>query len=167
MKTKIFTSAIVMICLSANAIAQSNATASTSAEMVTPISISNVADMHFGTVAASATPGTVELDYLNGRAAFGGASLLAGATPATAVFAVTGELNNGFSIEIPSSPIQLTGSVSGNMSVSDFEADLGSSAFLVSGSQTIKVKAILNVPANTVGGSYTNASDLFVTVNYN
>ena len=148
--------------------AQSTATASTTAVLVTPISITKVTDMHFGTVAASATGGQVALDYADGRTATGGASLPAGSTTQkTAVFTVNGEGNSGFSISVPSSSITLTGSVSGSMTVSGFTCDLGSSSTLASGTKTLKVKATLNVPANAAAGTYTNASDLAVTVNYN
>lgn len=166
MKTRIF--AIAMLAFSANSFAQSTATASTTAELVTPISISKVTDMHFGTVAASATSGTVLLDYADGRTTTGGVTLPAGSTlQSTAEFDVTGEDNSSFSIALPSSPINLTGSVSGTITASGFTADLGSSSNLSSGSKTVKVKATLNVPANSVAGTYSNASGLFVTVNYN
>src|SRR5882762_5143702 len=168
MKTKIFVFASLMTCLAANSFAQSTATASTTATLVTPISIAKVTDMNFGTIAASATSGTVVLDYADGRTTTGGTSLPAGSTTqTTAVFAVTGEGTSSFSVAIPASPITLTGSVSGTMTVSGFTDDLGASSTLVAGTKTIKVKATLNVPANAVAGVYTNASGLFVTVNYN
>jgi hypothetical protein len=152
--------------------AQATAYASTTAVLVTPISIAKTTDMHFGTVAASATAGTVELDYSDGRTPTGGASLPAGSTDQkTAVFTVTGEDASGFSISIPSSEITLTGSVSGTMTVDNFECEQGASTTLSGGTKVLKVKAILNVPANTVAGTYSNAlanaSALFVTVKYN
>ncbi len=170
MKTlyKLIGSAILLCSFITGANAQSTATASTTAVLVTPISISKTTDMHFGTVASSGTAGTVVLDYADGRTTTGGASLPSGSTTQkTAVFAVTGEGTSGFSISIPSSPITLTGSVSGSMTVSTFLCDLGASSTLVGGSKTLKVKATLNVGAGQVAGTYTNASDLFVTVNYN
>ncbi|HKZ68288.1 MAG TPA: DUF4402 domain-containing protein [Chitinophagaceae bacterium] len=168
MMTKFFAIAIVMIALSVNAFAQSTDEASTTAVLVIPISVAKTTDMDFGTVAASATAGTVLLDYANGRTATGGASLPAGSTTqSTAEFTVTGEGTSGFSIAIPSSAITLTGSVSGTMTVDNFVADLGASSALVGGSKAIKVKATLNVPADAVAGTYSNATGLFVTVNYN
>ena len=170
MKTiyKAIGSVLAMIGFMVGANAQSTATASTTAILVTPIAISKTTDMHFGTVAAPGAAGTVVLDYADGRTTTGGVSLPSGSTlQKTAVFAVTGEGNSGFSISIPSSPITLTGSVSGTMTVSSFLADLGASSTLVSGSKTVKVKATLSVGAGQAAGTYTNASDLFVTVNYN
>ncbi len=170
MKTisKLIGSVITLCAMTAGVNAQSTATASTTAVLVTPISIAKTTDMHFGTVAASGTAGTVVLDYADGRTTTGGVTLPSGSTlQKTAVFTVTGEGNSGFSISIPSSPITLTGSVSGSMTVSNFADDLGASGTLVSGSKTIKVKATLNVGVGQVAGTYTNASDLAVTVNYN
>lgn len=169
MKTKLFALAILLTAVSAKSIAQSTATASTTAELVTPISILKSEDMNFGLIAASATQGTVELGYTDGRTPTGGVSLLAGSSAQkTAVFTVTGEGTSGFSIAIPSSAITLTksGGVA-TMTVDNFVADLGASSNLVAGSKEIKVKAILNVPANAIAGTYLNASGLFVTVNYN
>jgi hypothetical protein len=163
---------IFLIGIAVNVNAQATAYASTTAVLVTPISIAKTVDMHFGTVAASATAGTIVLDYADGRTATGGASLPAGSiTQKTAVFTVTGEAASGFSISIPSSAITLTGSVSGTMTVDNFLCDAGAATTLSGGTKVLKVKAILNVPANTVAGTYSNnlanASALFVTVNYN
>ena len=172
MKIKILGMSILMMGFAAASSAQSTAYASTTAVLVTPISISKTTDMHFGTVAASATAGTVVLDYADGRTTTGGASLPAGSTTqTTAVFEVTGESTSGFSIAIPTAAITLTGSVAGTMTVDNFVCDAAAASSLVSGSKTLKVKATLNVPANTVAGTYSNslgnASALFVTVNYN
>lgn len=169
MKTnlKFILSAIVLIGFSATSKAQSTATASTTAILITPISIVKTTDMHFGTVAASGTTGTVLLDYADGRTATGGASLPAGSTlQKTAVFTVTGEGSNGFSISIPGSDITLT-SGANTMTVGTFVCEQGASSSLSSGTATLKVKATLNVGVGQVAGTYTNASDLFVTVNYN
>jgi hypothetical protein len=172
MKNKFIAAAVLLTAFATNSKAQSTAYASTTAVLVTPISISKTTDMHFGTVASSGTAGTVVLDYADGRTATGGASLPAGSiTQKTAVFAVTGQGTSSFAITVPSAPITLTGSVAGTMTVDNFVCDGGAATTLTAGSKTLKVKAILNVPANTVAGTYTNAlanaSALFVTVNYN
>jgi hypothetical protein len=169
MKTRISALAILMIAAATNADAQSTAYASTTATLVTPISIAKVTDMDFGIVAASATAGTVVLDYADGRTITGGATLHGG-SPTTAVFSVTGEGTNGFTISIPGSPITLT-SGGNTMTVGNFVCDGGTSTSLTAGSATLKVKATLNVPANAPSGTYVNnlgnSSALFVTVNYN
>ena len=158
--------AIAVFGFTANSFGQSTATASTTATLIVPISIAKITDMNFGTVAASATSGTVALDYADGVTPSGGATVVS-STRHTAKFTVTGDGSSTFSIAVPATPITLTGSVSGTMTVGSFTADLGSSGTLSSGTKDIMVKATLNVPANAVAGSYTNASGLFVTVNYN
>ena len=165
-------STMLLVAVAGSANSQATAYATTTAILVTPISIAKTVDMHFGTVAASGTAGTVLLDYADGRTSTGGASLPAGSTTQkTAVFTVTGEDASGFSISVPSAAITLTGSVSGTMTVDNFVCDAGASTNLSGGTKVLKVKAILNVPADTVSGTYSNnlgnASALFVTVNYN
>ena len=169
---KAASSAVFMMILTSAAHAQTTAYASTTAVLVTPISIAKTTDMHFGTVAASGTAGTVALDYEDGRTAALGASLPAGSLlQKTATFTVTGEDASGFAITIPTAAITLTGSVAGTVTVDNFACESGASTSLVSGTKVLKVKATLNVPANAVAGTYTNnlgnASALFVTVNYN
>jgi hypothetical protein len=171
-KNNFIAAAILVAGATTTANAQTTAYATTTAVLVTPISISKTTDMHFGTVAASGTAGTVVLDFADGRTATGGASLPAGSTlQKTAVFSVTGEGTSSFAISIPSAPITLTGSNGGTMTVGSFVCDAGASSSLVGGVKALKVKATLDVPANTIAGTYTNAlgnsSALFVTVNYN
>lgn len=166
MKMKFSTLAILAIAFATNASAQATATATTTAVLVTPISIAKTTDMDFGTVAASTLLGTVVLDTANTRSITGGASLHGG-TPTAAVFTVTGEPGTGFAITIPSTDITLT-DASLNTLVVNSLVTLGASSILDgTGSKAIKVGATLNLPANAVAGTYTNASDLFVTVNYN
>jgi len=163
--TKIFAIALVVIASSATAFAQSTATASTTATLVTPISISKTTDMNFGTVASSATAGTIAISSAAVLAPTGGASVISG-TPTTAVFHVTGQGTELIQVSYPAS-ISLAGSVSGTLTVNSITADCGTSTNLVDGGKDISFSAVLEVPANTIAGSYTNATGLYVTVNYN
>jgi hypothetical protein len=172
MKTKILTLSIILTGFVCNSFAQATAYATTTAVLVAPIAIINTVNMHFGTVASSATAGTVVLDFANGRTTTGGASLPVGGVAATtAQFVVTGEGASSFSIAIPTAPITLSGSVTGTLTVGSFLCDQGATTTLITGSRTLLISATLDVPANTAAGVYTNAtanaSALFVTVNYN
>jgi len=164
---KFSTLAILAIAFATNASAQATATATTTAVLVTPISIAKTTDMDFGTVAASTLLGTVVLDTANTRSITGGASLHGG-TPTAAVFTVTGEPSTGFDITIPSTDITLIDGSSNTLVVNGL-VTLGATSTLdgTTGTKDIKVGATLHLPANAVAGTYTNASDLFVTVNYN
>ena len=165
MKIKFYGITILAIAFATNTNAKATATASTTAVLVTPISIAKTTDMDFGTIAASATAGTVVLDTANVRSITGGASLHGG-TSTAAVFTVTGEPSTAFDITIPTTDITLTDGSSNNLILNGL-VTLGTSTSLdATGSKDIKVGATLNLPANAVAGTYTNASDLYVTVNY-
>lgn len=170
MKIKMIAAAIALAGFITSANAQSTAYGSTTAVLVTPISIAKTTDMHFGTVAASGTAGTVVLDFASGRTTTGGASLPTGGVAATtAVFTVTGQGTSGFSIAIPAGAITLSNGVQ-TMTVDNFVCDAGPSSTLVAGSRVLNVGATLNVAADQAAGTYTKAGDatgLFVTVNYN
>ena len=162
---KIFALSLLVLGFSATTFAQSTSSAATaSATLLVPISIAKTTDMSFGTIASSATAGTVVLDYSNGTTVTGGVHKFTGTTT-TAQFTVTGDSNKTFSISYPET-LTLTGSVSGTLSVA-VTSDLGATGTLVSGSKVINVGGTLTVPANTVAGTYSNTQDLKVTVNYN
>lgn len=164
MKNKIFTLAILMTGFSAASFAQSSATATATATLVTPIAISKTVDMNFGTVAASATSGTVVLGTDNSVSPTGGVTL-PGGTPTAAQFSVTGEGTSSFSISLPASITLVSGS--DNLTVDGFSSTPETTGALTAGAATVKVGATLNVPANAPSGTYTNTTDLTVTVNYN
>lgn len=169
---KLLLFALVVLGFSAASFGQSTITASSSATLVTPLSISKTEDLNFGTLAATGTAGTVDIDYLNDLTVSDGVEEIGG-TPKTAVFTVTGAAGESFSVTIPSPSVELdmTGGGSTGVKVTGFACEEGSSATLSgstgSGTKTLHVKARLIVPANAVAGTYTNASGLFVTVNYN
>ena len=170
MKTamKIFALGIIALGFAANSFAQSTATASVGASLVTPLSISKTADMSFATVAASATAGTIILDYANATTISGGAHKVSG-SPTTASFTVLGEGTSVVNLTYPAS-VTLTSAESNTLVVDGILCDAAASGgtfALVGGTKTLKVKGTLQLPANKVAGTYTNATDLTVTINYN
>jgi hypothetical protein len=165
--TKLFVLAIVMIGFTVSANAQSSASASTTATLITPISIVKTADMNFGTVAASSTSGTIVLDAVNGVAAAGGSFVVNAASASTAVFDVTGEGTSSFSISYPASVTLTRATGTEVLTVDSFTNALGASSTLTAGAAQIKLGATLNIPADAVAGTYTNPDALTVTVNYN
>jgi hypothetical protein len=89
MKTtaKLLMSTILLAGLATGAKAQSTALASTTATLITPISISKDVDMNFGQIASSAAQGTVVLNYLDQGTISGGlTSPDGGATAKTVPF---------------------------------------------------------------------------------
>ena len=81
---------VVSLTHSANAQAAS-ATANATATVVAPIAISKTADLRFGSLSASAAPGTVVMTTAGVRFATGGATLQVGATQAQGAY--TGTFN--------------------------------------------------------------------------
>jgi len=165
--TKLFAIALVTLGTASASFAQSSKTASATATLITPIAISKTTDMNFGTVAASATAGTVALSYADVATPTGGTTLVAGgAARKAAEFEVTGQNSSSFSISCPTT-IVLT-SAGNTLTVNGIAADAGTTNTLsASGSKTIKVQGTLVVPGAAPAGVYTNTADLTVTVNYN
>ena len=90
----------------------STATASASATIITPISISKIADLNFDSVITGPCTGTVVYDTTGVRTASGCATLGSGSFATLASFAVAGQVNATYAITLPSSPITIFDSVS-------------------------------------------------------
>jgi len=166
--TKIFAIALVALGFSTSSFAQADATASATATLVTPLSISVVTNMNFGTVASSATAGTVVITSGDVVTATDGATLIAGgAARKAAEFEVTGAVSSSFSVSCPTSIILSSGG--NNLTVNAIAPDCGANATLSAdlGKKTIKVGGTLVLPAGSLAGIYTNTTDLKVTVDYN
>jgi hypothetical protein len=153
----------------AGASAQSTGIASTTATLIIPISISDGTPLNFGSVASSGAPGTITLTPAGVESLTGGLTKVAGSAVSAAAFTVTGEDASSFSIAIPTEFTISNGT--NTLIVNGITADSPASTTLVAGTKAINVGATLNVPANTVAGTYVNDGEgntgLFVTVNYN
>ena len=171
MKNKIFTSAIALIGFVATSNAQVSATATASANIVAPITITKDVDLHFGNVAVHAsTAGTVVLNpTTEDRQEFGGVTLPAVPGPVQAAeFTVTGEGNYTYEVTLPANVVVSNGI--NNMTVDNFTTSLpddGTVGTLDAGSQVFKVGATLNVAGGQAAGLYTSEEPFTVTVNYN
>jgi hypothetical protein len=148
--------------------AQETATATSSATILTPISITKTADMNFGNVAVqSSTAGTVILSAAGLRSTTGGTTLPATTgTVATAAFTVEGESGYTYAITLPSSALTITSGLN-TMTVSSFTSSPSATGTLTGGSEDITVGATLNVAAAQASGTYISGTPFNVTVNYN
>jgi len=150
--------------------AQATATAAASATIITPITIAKTVDMNFGNVAVSATlAGTAVLAPAGIRTTGGAGGVTLPATVGTvtaATFTVSGQASYTYAVTLPSTA---TITSSGHtMTVNAFTSSPSATGLLSSGgSQTLTVGATLNVAAGQSAGTYTNASGVPVTVNYN
>ena len=168
MKTsKILFLGLILLGFSASAFAQVSATANASATIITPIAISKTVDMNFGNIAVGTTAGTVVLSTAGVRTKTGGVTLPATTgTVSAASFNVTGSGTSSFTITLPTS-ITLSDGATHTMTVGTLTSNPSGTGTLSSGAATIAVGGTLNVGASQVAGTYTNTSNLTVTVNYN
>lgn len=160
--TFVAAAAVAVVGLASQAALAADATGSASVTVATPIAISQTTALDFGTITASASAGTVVLSTAGARSVTGGVATL-GTGGVAAVFAVTGQGNNAFSISLPTS-VNLSGPGT-DMTVSSFNHNAGASPALSGGSKTVNVGATLGVGANQVAGAYSGTYT--VTVNYN
>ena len=146
-----------------------NTTATAAATVATAIGIAKTVDMSFGTIAATASAGSVILGT-DGSRSCTDVDCLSGSPGAAAEFAVTGEGANTYSITLPSAAVPLIGpgSPATDMDATAFTSDPASPGTLTAGAQTLLVGATLAVDTagNQTPGTYTNAG-FTVTVNYN
>ena len=166
--TKIFAFAIVMISFSLTSNAQVSVSAGSSATIVTPISMVKNVDLAFGNVAVTDSAGTVQLaaTVAGTRTPVGGVTLPATTGTFTAAkFTVSGQSGYTYAITLPAS-VTLTSGVN-TMTVDNIVSTPNATGTLTGGTEVLYVGATLNVSAGQAAGSYTNAADLSVTVNYN
>ena len=168
--TKVLAIAVIALGLSNSSFAQATATASATATIITPITIVKTVDMNFGNVAVSASlAGTVVLAPAGGRTTGGAGGVTLPATTGTvtaASFTVSGQSGYTYAITLPST-INITDAASHTMAVNNFVSNPATTGTLTSGSQVLTVGATLNVAAAQPAGTYTNATGVSVTVNYN
>lgn len=160
----------ILLAFSLNAKSQVSATANATAEIVAPIAIAVNTNLDFGRIIRSAAPGTVDIatdgtpTYNGGVAAGAG-----GATITAATFDVSGTAGYTYAITAPlaADVITLTDGTN-TMTVTSFVRDpAGDGTLDGSGNETINIGGTLSVAAGQATGTYTNTTDLTVTVNYN
>jgi len=167
---KLFILFIAVVGFGVSTYAQVDATASSTATIVTPIAITKTVDMNFGNVSVNGSLGTVVLAPAGTRSTTGGVT-----TPATvgtvtaASFDITGQASYTYSITLPAAPVTLTHTNAVNtMTASTFTSSPTPTGTLsVGGTQTITVGATLNVAGSQLAGVYATLTPFTVTVNYN
>jgi hypothetical protein len=156
---------LTMLLFALNANAQT-ASATVSATIIQPITISKTVDMNFGNAIVDATTGTIVLTPAGTRSTTGGVSFLT-ATPGTvtaASFEVTGGVNATYAITLPAAAITNKGG--DNMTVDNWTTD-ATGLLNGIGKEIFNVGATLHVSANQVSGTYLSTIPFTVTVNYN
>ncbi len=165
---KLILFSIVLFAFTAGVMAQLSATASATATIVSPLSITHTSShtgLSFGNIIAAATDGWVRVfpDGTHDYDEVDRPSILGDITPAT--FTIMGMNEAAYTIVLPTSVV--INSAGGNMTVNNFQSNptAGTHNLPVSGSETLSVGATLNVAAGQAAGDYTGTFS--VSVNYN
>lgn len=163
---KFFTLAIIMVAFSVNTFAQVTASASATATIVTPITITKTVDMNFGNL-YSAAAGTVTIDPAGTRTVGGGVTLAPGGTVTAAAFTVGGTAGVIYSITLPPAATTITDGTN-TMTVDTWSSNPTPTGTIGGGgTETLTVGAVLHVGAAQPAGIYVSATPFDVTVNYN
>jgi len=158
--------AVVILAFSGAAHAQTvTATSPAAAMIVAPLTITNTAGLHFGTIMRSAALGTVTVET-DGDRTFTGGVTLSPISPVhtVATFTIEGEAGRAYTIALPTT-VNITGAGT-PMAVTAFISDPAAGSYTPAGaSTTLLVGATLSVAADQAAGPYTGTFD--VSVNYN
>ncbi len=164
---KILAIAVVTLAFAGTVQAQTaTATSNAAAVIIAPLSITNTAGLHFGTIMRSAALGTVTVATDGTRSSTGGVTLSALAPlHSVATFDLEGESGNDVIITLPASTTITNGTQT--MLVDNFVSDPDdTNPVTLGGTPTVlSVGATLNVAANQASGTYTGTFD--VSINYN
>lgn len=167
---KLFAISVLFVAFAAGAFAQLSATATASATIVTPLSITNAADMNFGNVAVGAGGGTVALSTAGARSITGDCALpTVTGTVQAAAFTIAGEPGTSYTITLPAAAATIT-SGANTMTVDTWSGNIASPSTIPGGgTATLNVGAVLHVAGGQAAGAYTSqAGDEFtVSINYN
>jgi hypothetical protein len=138
------------------------------ATVIAPLSIVENTAMDFGSIAGGAAAGTVVMDATGGRTATGDAEIIAVSPGTAAIFTITGEALQVFSVSYTDGT--LTDTAGGNPMTVDTFTDTAD-GLLSAATESFTVGATLNVGVNQFADSYSTANpsgaSYTITVNYN
>ena len=166
---KLFILLVAVAGFGVSSFAQVNATATSTATIITPIAITKVKDMNFGNVAVSTSAGTVVMTPAGARSKTGGVTLPGTVGTVTAAsFTVTGASGYTYSITLPATATTLTRQTgTETMTADTWTSSPSPTGTLTGGTETLTVGATLNVAGSQVAGVYVSGTPFTVTVNYN
>ena len=161
---------VLILALGSSVFAQTSATATTTATILSALSITNTTPLDFGTI-VTGTAGTVTISTAGARSSTGPV-LHASNLGQAATFEVDGSANLTYSIAITPASLTITHTTlpANTMTVDNFQSSPAVAAggqLDGTGQETIAVGGDLDVGTNQEPGTYENAADLTVTINYN
>ena len=138
------------------------------ATVASTLSITSATALGFGSFVADSAAGTVVIapQSTGFRSRTGNISLLDSGAGAPSTVSISGAPNMTFSVNLPSSPVTLSGPNSSAMTMTNFTSNLGAAKGTIGGGGTASflVGATLNVGASQAPGSYSGT--FAVTVSY-
>ena len=174
------TAVLIIAGFSTKVMAQSNTSAtentSAGAQLIVPMTISEDAPLHFGTIVLKTSAGgTVVLPSNSTTRLFTGGCEASAVNPqpSNAAYHVTGTMNETYALTLPTD-ITVTETIGGiaQMHITNWKArflgagsDAVTSTLASDGTDSFTVGATLNVAAGQIGGIYVGSFD--VTVDYN
>lgn len=175
MKNTLKISAIILFFagLTLNAQAQTGdpvqETATATATIIAPLTLTNAGDMSFGNITATAAGGTVVLAPAGGRTADGVQLPGTTGTVSAASFTVGGEANYAYTVTLPTTHTLTKTASTETMALSTFTSSLTNETASLdgSGAGSFTVGATLTLGADQVSGTYENATGFTVSVLYN
>ena len=140
--------------------AASISTASASANVLTPMTITENAALHFGDVGVGTGGGDVVLVPTGGRSVNGDAEFFTTGTNAAGQFTITGVAGKAYTLSFPGT-VDISGGT-GTMNVTTFTDN--STGTMPAATETFNVGATLTIGGSQPAGAYSNTYT--VTVNY-
>ena len=142
-------------------ISAASVTATASANVISPLIITENTALNFGDVAVGLTGGDVILAPGGGRSVNGDAEAVLGGANSAGAFTITGQALKAYTLTFPPT-VDISGGV-GTMDVTAF-SDTSSGAIPAAGTETFNVGATLTIGGAQAPGLY--SSTYTVTVNY-
>lgn len=142
-------------------ISAATVTANASANVISPLIITENTALNFGDVAVGLTGGDVILAPGGGRSVTGDAEAVVGGANSAGTFTITGQALKAYTLTLPPT-VDISGGV-GTMDVTTF-SDTSSGAIPAAGTETFNVGATLTIGGAQAPGLY--SSTYTVTVNY-
>ncbi|WP_455202602.1 DUF4402 domain-containing protein [Kaarinaea lacus] len=127
------------------------------------LSITNTSTLEFGSIASSATAGTVVVDIDGMRFATGGVTINNTGSYTPAKFIIEGKPNANFYIQLPNR-VELRDGYGNIINVTDFRANVESGSLNMEGAMEIKVGGQINLDPNQSTGDYSGS--MVIELNY-
>lgn len=152
------TALIGALGLGATAANAATATGTARAKILRQVTVTNTADLQFGTIVTGAAASTVAIDSAGARTC--GAGLVCSGTTTAGAFTIGGTTGQVVTISVPAT----TSLTSGANSMSTTLVASATTATMVANAGSFTVGGVLSVGANQADGDYTGT--YVATVNY-